>query len=180
MVKKVYLIRHAEGYHNVNENYNIYDPQITAEGYQQILKKKKELENIKFDKIFVSPLTRTLQTAIGLFGEVDMIALENVREIICNQCDLRLPLTESVLKFPNVNFSLIKNNIDVYDKNNLIKERDDEKNERVSYVDNIFKSVDAKNIAVVTHGAFIEYFMKYIHNKKSIFLKNCTHIILDY
>ena len=43
MNKKVYLIRHAEGYHNLNENYNIFDPQLTANGYQQILEKKKRI-----------------------------------------------------------------------------------------------------------------------------------------
>ncbi|VVU95043.1 Histidine phosphatase superfamily (branch 1) [seawater metagenome] len=180
MTKKIYLIRHAEGYHNVNENYHLFNPELTPKGHQQILEKKEGLKKIKFNKIFVSPLTRTLQTATCLFGKVDMIALEEIREIICNPCDLRIPLTESVLEFPHVNFSLIIKNIDDFDKDNLIKENDYKKEERILYVDNMLRSLDATHIAIVTHGAFIEHFMEFIHNKKYVFLNNCETIILDY
>ena len=70
--KNIYFIRHSEAQHNVLERkykgdlskINIYDPELTETGINQmkstIEKNKKEF--IKFDSVFVSPLTRAIQT----------------------------------------------------------------------------------------------------------------------
>lgn len=70
--KNIYFIRHAEAEHNVLEHKykgdfskcNVYDPKLTENGIKQtnytIEKLKKE--KIHFDSVFISPLTRTIQT----------------------------------------------------------------------------------------------------------------------
>lgn len=70
--KNIYFIRHAEAMHNVlEEKYkgdfskcNVYDPLLTENGKKQtkLAIEKLKKENIKFDTVFVSPLTRTIQT----------------------------------------------------------------------------------------------------------------------
>ena len=104
---EIYFIRHAEGEHNVNQKYHLFNPALTKKGYNQILKTKIELINIDFNEIYVSPLLRTLQTAKGIFGEKKMIAVEEIREFVDNQCDLRQPISQSAVMFPFVNFNNI-------------------------------------------------------------------------
>ena len=43
---------------------------------------------------------------------------------------------------------------------------------------NTFRSLSGK-IAVVTHGAFIEKYMKKYHNQ-NIWLENCDYIVVNY
>ena len=72
--KKIYFIRHAESLHNVleqkyaykeeMEKWNVLDPKLTEKGIQQTnhtIEKIKE-SGINFEAVFVSPLSRTIQT----------------------------------------------------------------------------------------------------------------------
>ena len=69
--KKIYFIRHPEAEHNVLErkyndfkDYNIYDPKLTKKGKEQtnLTKEKLKKKNINFDSVYVSPLTRAIET----------------------------------------------------------------------------------------------------------------------
>lgn len=91
--KKVHFIRHAEGYHNVatkesGDNHcllrgeapaaahKLYDSRLTPKGIAQSKKLKEHLASrpsgsrsfTAFDLVVVSPLTRTLETALHVFG----------------------------------------------------------------------------------------------------------------
>ena len=92
--RKVHFIRHAEGYHNqetekTGNNYcllrgefkkpsdhPLYDARLTPKGIQQAKKLRKILANrpsggrsfTSFDLVVVSPLTRTCETALHIFG----------------------------------------------------------------------------------------------------------------
>mmetsp|Transcript_39110 Transcript_39110/g.47042 ORF Transcript_39110/g.47042 Transcript_39110/m.47042 type:complete len:316 (+) Transcript_39110:141-1088(+) len=91
--KKVHFIRHAEGYHNVatkesgaNDclhrgeataaDHPLYDSRLTEKGIQQSVDLKKYLAKrpsgsrsfTAFDLVVVSPLTRTCETALHVFG----------------------------------------------------------------------------------------------------------------
>jgi broad specificity phosphatase PhoE len=91
--KKVHFIRHAEGFHNVathetgsndallrgdrpaNEHH-LYDSRLTQKGIQQAHNLKEHLARrpsgsrsfTAFDLVVVSPLTRTCETALHIFG----------------------------------------------------------------------------------------------------------------
>jgi len=92
--KKVHFIRHAEGYHNVATKetgsndcllregkpataHPLYDSRLTAKGIAQSDALKTYLSTrpsgsrsfTAFDLVVVSPLTRTCETALHVFGE---------------------------------------------------------------------------------------------------------------
>mmetsp|Transcript_138331 Transcript_138331/g.240524 ORF Transcript_138331/g.240524 Transcript_138331/m.240524 type:complete len:308 (-) Transcript_138331:318-1241(-) len=91
--KKVHFIRHAEGYHNVEtaktgtnkclwrgdkpaQEHPLWDARLTPKGIQQAQELRAHLATrpsggrsfTAFDLVVVSPLTRTLETALHIFG----------------------------------------------------------------------------------------------------------------
>ncbi|XP_065869685.1 phosphoglycerate mutase-like protein 1 [Euphorbia lathyris] len=78
--KTLHLVRHAQGMHNVegDKNYKAllspeyFDAQLTQLGWQQVDKLRKHVHECglpkRVDLVIVSPLLRTLQTAVGVFG----------------------------------------------------------------------------------------------------------------
>lgn len=78
--KTIHLVRHAQGVHNVegDKNYNVYmsaeyfDAQLTPLGWEQVENLRKHVHSTglikKIDVVITSPLLRTLQTAVGVFG----------------------------------------------------------------------------------------------------------------
>ncbi|KAJ1403656.1 Histidine phosphatase superfamily, clade-1 [Sesbania bispinosa] len=78
--KTIHLVRHAQGIHNVDgdKNYKAYlkseyfDAHLTPLGWQQVdnLRKHVRASGLinRIDLVITSPLMRTLQTAVGVFG----------------------------------------------------------------------------------------------------------------
>ncbi|XP_039050420.1 phosphoglycerate mutase-like protein 1 isoform X2 [Hibiscus syriacus] len=78
--KTLHLVRHAQGVHNVagekdpaacsSEEY--FDAHLTPLGWQQVDNLRKHVHETglskKVDLVIVSPLLRTMQTAVGVFG----------------------------------------------------------------------------------------------------------------
>ncbi|KAH9655293.1 phosphoglycerate mutase-like protein 1 [Citrus sinensis] len=83
--KTIHLVRHAQGLHNVDgdKNYKAYlspeyfDAPVTQLGWQQIENLRKHVHNSglfkRIDLVIASPLLRTLQTAVGVFGGGDYV-----------------------------------------------------------------------------------------------------------
>ncbi|KAK7331790.1 hypothetical protein VNO80_28530 [Phaseolus coccineus] len=78
--KTIHLVRHGQGIHNVegDKNYDAYmkseyfDAHITPLGWQEVDNLRKHVCDSgimkRIDLVIVSPLLRTLQTAVGVFG----------------------------------------------------------------------------------------------------------------
>ncbi|XP_031273874.1 phosphoglycerate mutase-like protein 1 isoform X2 [Pistacia vera] len=78
--KTLYLVRHAQGIHNVDGDKNFkaymspeyFDAHLTQLGWQQVDNLRKHVHETglskRIDLVIVSPLLRTLQTAVGVFG----------------------------------------------------------------------------------------------------------------
>ncbi|KAM7470568.1 hypothetical protein LguiA_008751 [Lonicera macranthoides] len=78
--KTLHLVRHAQGIHNVegDKNYKAYmspeylDAQLTPLGWQQVENLRKHVHASglfkRIDLVITSPLLRTMQTAVGVFG----------------------------------------------------------------------------------------------------------------
>ncbi|KAM3393062.1 hypothetical protein ACQJBY_013966 [Aegilops geniculata] len=78
--KIVYLVRHAQGFHNAAEESDIIDctspalldAQLTPLGWSQVDCLREHVTECglakKIELVIVSPLMRTLQTAVGVFG----------------------------------------------------------------------------------------------------------------
>lgn len=168
-MKSIYFIRHGEGYHNL-DNYNLYYPQLTKKGLSQCSLLKPKLKDIKFDKIYVSPLIRTIETALNSFDlNNKFISVDYIREVIKNNCDYCGSIHDKKNKFTNIEFCIddVKNNL----------ETDEEVEERLVKLFSLLNNDDYENIAIVSHGEFIYRFInKYgeilkIENKE--FFNNC-------
>ncbi|KAL5855144.1 hypothetical protein ACOSQ4_004946 [Xanthoceras sorbifolium] len=78
--KTLHLVRHAQGIHNVDgdKNYKAYlspeyfDAHLTQLGWQQVENLRKHVHGSgllkRIDLVITSPLLRTMQTAVGVFG----------------------------------------------------------------------------------------------------------------
>ncbi|PON59631.1 Histidine phosphatase [Parasponia andersonii] len=78
--KTIHLVRHAQGFHNVAGekdhnaylSYDLLDAQLTPLGWNQVDNLHKHVQacglSKKIDLVIVSPLLRTMQTAVGVFG----------------------------------------------------------------------------------------------------------------
>lgn len=78
--KTIHLVRHAQGIHNVageldHSAYlspNLFDAHLTPLGWQQVDNLQKHVHSSGLSKrielVVVSPLLRTMQTAVGVFG----------------------------------------------------------------------------------------------------------------
>ena len=121
MIKNLYLIRHGHSLHNelfhkigvkAFRMPECIDSPLTSEGHLQSIElgntwqKKREIE-----LVLVSPLTRTLDTAMNIFGDTDipMVSEEFLREYPIGEdtCNKRSSLTHLKNKYPRVDFNLI-------------------------------------------------------------------------
>ncbi|KAI9200660.1 hypothetical protein LWI28_011289 [Acer negundo] len=78
--KTVHLVRHAQGIHNVAgeknhdaySSYDYFDAHLTQLGWQQVDNLHKHVQETGLSKrvelVITSPLLRTIQTAVGVFG----------------------------------------------------------------------------------------------------------------
>lgn len=75
--KTIHLIRHGEGYHNIGMEGNL-DAHLTPTGWKQAAALKAHIQKLEpqlgIQVVIVSPLTRTLETAVGVFGGEDLEA----------------------------------------------------------------------------------------------------------
>ena len=126
-MKNILCIRHGKAFHNVLIDKigekalflkESYDAPLVEEGIiqaKELGSSSKQLKNI--DIVFVSPLTRTLQTAEYIFEnnqKVRIVALDKIKEFpqgieICNKRRNRIELEE---KFKKVDFSLLDSDED--------------------------------------------------------------------
>ncbi len=79
---KLYIARHGEtDWNKVNKIQGREDISMNQKGIEQVMKVSEGLKNIKFEKIYSSPLDRALQTAKLISGSEDIIIDETIYEI---------------------------------------------------------------------------------------------------
>ncbi|XP_062164642.1 phosphoglycerate mutase-like protein 1 isoform X1 [Alnus glutinosa] len=78
--KTLHLVRHAQGIHNVEGekdhdaylSYDLFDAHLTPLGWKQVDNLRTHVQasglSKRIDLVIVSPLLRTMQTAVGVFG----------------------------------------------------------------------------------------------------------------
>lgn len=127
--KVVYFVRHAEALHNeafkvrgraAYEDPCFLDPELTALGVQQCRALKPLAARVQgsLDLLVVSPLRRTLETAVHTFDKLEgtpWVAHELVRERIGrNTCDRRRALSIIKAEHPAVDFSQVRCCLDTF------------------------------------------------------------------
>jgi broad specificity phosphatase PhoE len=188
------LVRHAQGIHNVagekdhdaysSEDY--FDAHLTPLGWEQVdnLREHVHASGLfkKVELVIVSPLLRTLQTAVGVFGgegckDETPLMVENsgnsvrpaisalncppfITKELCREhigvhpCDRRRSVTEYKSMFPAVDFSLIESDADTLWKTD-VREKNEEVAIRGMKFINWLWTRKEKEIAVVTHSGFL-------------------------
>lgn len=159
---RVHIIRHGEAIHNVQRGYPHRDPPLTEAGAQAT-------KGIKLpttpDLIVISPMTRTLQTAMNVFPFIQNSAdsfvvpvqiwpdLREANDAICNKGLSRLGMQA---KFPRFDFS------DCHEKWDYPDHTIDGAIQRAETVRRRLQelSVTFKNIALISHRGFIAYIVK--------------------
>ena len=196
MSKILHLVRHGHSLHNELfhkigvQAFRIpltIDSPLTQEGHLQSIELGQSWQNKKeIELVLVSPLTRTLETCMNIFGdtEIPIISQEFLREYPIGEdtCNKRSSMTSLNNRFPKIEFQL-----DV-DQDTLWKEdyRENmiELEQRLEKMITYLQKRPEKNIAIVGHSSFFGQFkdnhIGYIENGDEE-LKHCYpyEFILD-
>ena len=82
MTSRIFLIRHGITRWNIQKRYCGYkDVCLSKQGKVQVVKLRKNIKNISFDKIYCSDRKRALMTKTILFGKTNFIKENDLREI---------------------------------------------------------------------------------------------------
>ena len=187
MNKILHCIRHGEALHNVLYKQvgelayvNHRDTTLTMAGIQQAKhlgytwKEKKDIE-----LIVVSPLTRTLETASHIFkdSKIPIMAIDDLKEFpqSYQKCNHRRCIEKLSEEFKNINFSEIKENNDIYWKDNPdTKIEEIEKlHSRIEYFKDWVSKRKEKNIAVVGHSSYLNMMLNGFIDDETSELKHC-------
>ena len=165
--KRLHLIRHAQGYHNLSiENHQLRDPLLTPHGEQECLARSRNIRNTnqRIDCIVASPLRRALHTALSVFRDVldanpdlKIIALPELQETSSLPCDVGLPLDDLLQHFQGkpIDFSKVK-----FGWNNKLSgpfsPRIDLVQNRILEARRFLRDLEG-GVAVVTHGGLLHF-----------------------
>jgi len=194
--KNIYFIRHAESEHNVLERQymkrliefdkiNVYDPKLSPDGIKQTneLKEKIKEKKIHFDSVFISPLSRAMQTYFliedAINNDADIIVTDFVREVLSMFLDKNKGKELSKLKEENknkkLNFEFMTKEYWWFDKGENIdseSEDDEEFSLRLKLFLLWITFRPDKNILIISHShVFIEIQESYgIYNADMVLL----------
>ena len=115
--KVIHFVRHAEGTHNVHQDYWAdvhHDARLTDRGIQQceaLAERNHKLHRSDF--VVTSTMTRCVQTALLSFPTLTtFVAHESLRETVNFISDKRRLITEIANEFPKVDFSAVEHDDD--------------------------------------------------------------------
>ena len=192
-MKNILCIRHGRAFHNVLSDKigekafflkESFDAPLVEEGILQakeLGENSKQLKNI--DIVFVSPLTRTLQTAENIFEKnqiVRIVALDKMKEFpqgieICNKRRNRIELKE---KFKKVDFSLLDSDSDQMWREDRY-EKIEELKERIDEFKKFIMNENDNNIAIVSHNNFLKELLFQNCDDETFILDHCHPYKLD-
>tara|TARA_B100001093_G_scaffold319174_1_gene304538 strand:+ start:600 stop:1190 length:591 start_codon:yes stop_codon:yes gene_type:complete len=185
--KTVWCLRHGLSLHNVmyktmgmSAYTELEDTNLLEDGFIQAKntnKNWKEINNI--DIVYVSPLTRTIQTALNIFRGVDVkiYALDLIKEYPASYEKINKRKSKQILidnYGDKIDFSLLLNEKDSYwQEGEENKESIYELKQRVDVAKHFLKHRNEKNIAMISHSSFINYFLYDNLDDENVELKHC-------
>lgn len=111
MPEAIFLIRHGQSTHNAAWEATGVDPlhmdaPLSDLGRQQVMAARDLASRLDVELVVVSPLTRAIETAIGLFGDsVPMLVTALHREKLSNGCDVGRGPASLASAFPALDFN---------------------------------------------------------------------------
>lgn len=176
------FVRHAEGTHNVDKDYNNLihkDAKLTDLGYIQIKERIREgiPEFGRFDAVFCSPLRRCRLTLEGLYPEsinynvfVDDRLIEQPQGY--HVCNMRAEKAALALDVPS-SWDLGA----VADTNPHLFDNGLDKLRLTDFTNYVKNNYEGKKVLVVSHCTWIHNWLALYGNKSDIWLKNCEFIV---
>ena len=194
--KNIYFIRHAESEHNVLEKkysfyefdkWNIYDPKLTEKGIEQTncTKEKLKKNKIHFDSVFVSPLTRAIQTYFliekDLNDDAKILVTDFIKEVVSSGLDKnkgkKLSQLKEEYKNTKLNFEFMTKEYWWYDLGND-KDKESEGSRNFFIRLSIFILWMAfrrdKNILIISHSHV------FVNMQDSVGIYNGDMVEMDY
>ncbi|KAH1065455.1 hypothetical protein J1N35_030442 [Gossypium stocksii] len=195
--KIIHLVRHGQAMHNVEGDKDrnallsphLFDAQLSPLGLQQVCKLRKEVHARglfrRIELVVTSPLYRTMQTAIGVFGnessadggntdnfsakpgDLDcpqIMAVELCRDRLgVRPCDMRRRVSECEALFPSIDFSMMDGEDDSM-WNPDIREPEEEIAARMVLFMNWLWTRPEQEIVIVSHGIILQQILKVLGN----------------
>jgi broad specificity phosphatase PhoE len=179
MTKRVHCIRHGQSTFNAAFELQRIDPlhwdaPLTEMGHEQVAVAAAEVRDIPYELIVTSPLTRAIQTTLGLFANhpsADRIRVESLHcEHLASSCDVGRAPDALRREFPGLAFDHLE---EVWwhrdgepDERGIVFEPDETLLERVRHFHRWLEARPETLIAVVGHGTFF-------YHLTGRFLQNC-------
>ena len=113
MTRTIHCIRHGQSTFNAQYDLEPRDPlhfdaALSDLGHRQVAEASAQVRDVSYDLIVTSPLTRAIQTTLGLFGNhpaASRIRVEGLhRERLENSCDVGRAPTLLSQEFPGLAF----------------------------------------------------------------------------
>jgi broad specificity phosphatase PhoE len=136
--------------------------------------------------VLVSPLRRTLQTALQCFphfiNKIPFISIENIREQSgLHPCDRRNTITDQSCTFPEVDFSEIVSDKDpIYDLYPGVREPEDEVMARALNAIEYIITRKEKEIIVVSHSSYLSKLLQTFHINKQFQNAEVASYVIQY
>ncbi|KAI5215558.1 phosphoglycerate mutase-like protein [Aureobasidium subglaciale] len=179
MAPTIYVVRHAQGHHNVNNQHHLRDPNITDLGHTQCTNLSKTFPKSELPAsltIMASPLIRTIQTACLGFGDllktrpdVKFLLVPMAQEIANQPCDIGFSQSELKPKIAawldenrigfgveRMNWSLVEDGWN--SKAGPYTASLEEVTARAAALRATLYAYPSEAVVLVTHGAFLHYF----------------------
>ncbi|PLB48694.1 phosphoglycerate mutase family protein-like protein, partial [Aspergillus steynii IBT 23096] len=201
MPPTLYVIRHAQGEHNVNDSHHLRDALLTETGKAQCKELQEKFPHLEdIEVILASPLRRTIQTAAFTFTpelgkrQVPVILVPKAQEISGLRCDIGHEASVMKSEAPK----LIADAAPAWDATNLDITFVDESwnskqgiyapnltavRQRAADMRNWIYNRPEKHIALVNHRGFLHYLTEdwtgYVRGKGTGYL-NCEYRKLEF
>ncbi|KAI4717132.1 phosphoglycerate mutase-like protein [Aureobasidium sp. EXF-10727] len=179
MAPTIYVVRHAQGHHNVNNQHHLRDPNVTDLGRTQCTNLSNTFPKSSLPTSFTimaSPLIRTIQTACLGFGDVlkerpdvKFILVPFAQEIANQPCDIGYPQAElkqkiaAWLDHENLGFGIERMDWSLVEdgwnsKAGPYAATLEAVNARAAALRATLYAHPSEAVVLVTHGAFLHFF----------------------
>ncbi|KAK6257136.1 hypothetical protein QUC31_000595 [Theobroma cacao] len=177
--KIIHLVRHGQAMHNVEGDINreallsphLFDAELSPLGLQQVDRLRKEVHASgmlkRIELVVTSPLYRTMQTAIGVFGTVSwpqIMAVELCRDKMgVRPCDMRRRVSDCQALFPSIDFSMMDGEEDSL-WNPDVREPDEKVSVRMAQFMKWLWTRPEQEIVIVSHGIILQHILYVLGN----------------
>jgi broad specificity phosphatase PhoE len=183
--KKILCIRHGQSAYNAAFEATGIDPiipdaRLTPLGEQQVAVARETLRDTNVDLVITSPLTRALQTAVGIFGSHKSnprFLVEALhRERVESSCDVGRSPALLFAEYPGLDFAHLAevwwHALGEPDWRGVHVEPLDSMMDRISKFREFLSARPERSIAVIGHGTFF-------HQLVGVSFANCAIIELE-